>query len=141
MKRSAIKLLIAVCLILMAVDAVYEFRANKVTDYYASRPERLVYALALAIVVGTGIVLFFRLPVRRQRSAKLLALCSTAVFFSLFSGYLLFEAIRLARSGYFVLIDGYFVLVALMPILWAALAALFWYEFYHVLKRGKTWFL
>jgi hypothetical protein len=141
MKRTAVKLLIAAYLVLMAVGAAYEFRAIKAADYYSSRPERVVYALALTVLVGAAIFLYSRLPARAQRNAKLLALGNVAVFLSIFSGYMLFEVIRVASSGYVALVDGYFALFALLPVFWAALAAMFWYEFYHVLKRGKTRFL
>jgi hypothetical protein len=139
MKRTIIKLLMAAWLVVVAAAAVYEFRGNKVAEYYASRPEQAAYALALAVVVGAAIFLYARLSARAQRRAKLAVLGSVAQFLSIFSGYMLFVAASMVRvSGYFAPVDGHFVPVAIMSLVWAALAALFWLGFYYVLKWGQN---
>jgi hypothetical protein len=136
MKRIVTTLLIAAFIVWAIVDAVHEFRINDTAKFYSSHPGRLLYVLAIAAFGGVVVVLFYRLSPSGQRGAKLLALSGVATFLTVFVAYWLFRllplsSIRDASTG-----------VSLVPLVFVGgLASGFWYEFFCVLKTGRTRFL
>ena len=138
MKRMPTILLIAAFVIWAVSDAIHEFRANDTAAFYSSRPERLLYVLAIAVFGGLVAIVFYRLSPGGQRRAKLLALGSVATFLTTFLGYMLFRSLPLSST----LAVPAGVLLLLFPLIFVgALASGFWYEFFHVLKSGRTRFL
>jgi hypothetical protein len=94
-------------------------------------------------VAGGGVYLYIWLLGRARRPSILLGLGTAAVILSIASGYMLLLAIQMALLPGWRVPPLYVLLMlfALKSLLWAVLAALFWYEFYHVLRMGKTRFL
>ncbi len=138
MKRIATALLIAAFIVWAIVDAVHEFRANETAKFYSSHPERLLYVLAIAVVGGVVAILFYRLSPSSQRRAKLFALGGVAIFLTTFLGYWLIRLVPQLPT----LAASTGVLFLLLPLIFVgALASGFWYEFFHVLKTGRTRFL
>ena len=138
MKRITTVLLIAAFVVWAVFDAIHEFRANDAAAFYSSRPERLLYVLAIAVFGGLVAIVFYRLSPGGQRRAKLFALGGVATFLTTFLGYMLFRSLPL--SPMLAVPAG--VLLLLLPLIFVgALASGFWYEFFHVLKSGRTRFL
>ena len=136
MKRIVTTLLIVLFIVWAVVDAVHEFRANETAKFYSSHPERLLFVLAIAVFGGVVAALFYRLSPSGQRRAKLLAIGAVAVFLTMFFAYWLFRLLPLSS------VFGTGVLLLLFPLLFvAALASGFWYEFFQVMKTGRTRFL
>jgi len=138
MKKVVTTLLIAAFILWAIVDEVREFRANDTAEFYSSHPQRLLYVLGITIVGTIVAVIFYRLSPRGQRSAKLFALGSVAFFFTMFLGYMLFRLLPLSS----LLASPVGVALLCLPLIFVgALASGFWYEFFHILKRGQTRFL
>ena len=136
MKRIVPTLLIMAFIVWAILDAVHEFRANETAKFYSSHPERLLYVLAIAVFGGVVAALFYRLSQSGQRRAKLFALGGVAVFLTTFFGYWLLRLLPLSATF------GTGVSLLLLSLFFvAALALGFWYEFFHVLKTGRTRFL
>ncbi len=154
MEKSTIRSATAVCLILMmAAWAAHEYQANNAADYYSSHPERVLYALAITALVvaagGTAVVVFRRLSPQGQHIATLMALGSTATLISAFSVHACYMCLVLSRSV-FVVVSGTDVDVtplfmtpavlglALVSAMMVAAAAVSWYWFCRVLRKGKA---
>ena len=138
MKKVATTLLIAALIVWAIVDEIREFRANDTTEYYSSQPQRLLYVLGITILGAVVAVVFYWLSPQAQRRARLFALGGAAFFLTTFLGYMLFQLLTL--SSLFASPVGV-ALLCLALLFVGALASGFWYEFFHVLKRGKTRFL
>jgi hypothetical protein len=112
---------------------IYEFVVvNEGVQYFASRPQRLLHVLALALA-GTGLVVVFsRLSSRLRRGLGLVLLGSVATGTTVFFGMLIYSLIKLAppllESG---LREG---LLLVVPAFLLA-ASLFWFEFVRLLRQ------
>jgi hypothetical protein len=138
MKKVATTLLIAAFIVWAIVDEIREFRANDTAEYYSSHPQRLLYVLGITILGAVVAVVFYRLSPQAQRRARLFALGGVAFFLTTFLGYMLFQLLPLSS----LLASPVGVALLCLPLLFVgALASGFWYEFFHVLKRGQTRFL
>jgi hypothetical protein len=106
-KKAAIPFLVAVCLVMLALAVVLEFRVSRVVDYFGSSPVRALYVLALTAVIGT-LGEAVRRVLRRsspgsQRVAALLAVGATALLFLSVAGFAAFTLRDLAAC----LVDRY----------------------------------
>jgi len=138
MKRIVTVLLIAAFIVWAIWDAMHEFRANEKAKFYSSRPEHFLYVLGIAVFGGVVAVVFYRLSPSGQRRAKLFALGGVAAFLTTVLAYWLFRLLPLSS----MLGASTGVLLLLLPLFFVgALASGFWYEFFHVLKTGRTRFL
>jgi len=135
-KRIVTTLLVTAFIVWAIVDAIHEFRTNDTAKFYSSHPGRLLYVLAVAAFGGVVAVYFYRLSPSGQRGAKILALGGVATFLTVFVAYWLFRLLPLPST------PGVSTGVLLLPlVLVGGLASGFWYEFFCVLKTGRTRFL
>ena len=135
MKKWSIVIAAALVAAWLVVDTVREFFANETIQYFSSRPQRLFYVAAIAIVGGLAALGFDQLSPRSKRHVRVFAWGVAASTLTAFVGYFAF---RLASLSSFVVESGDlgWVQLALLP--FSGIAAYLWFEFYRALKTGVS---
>jgi hypothetical protein len=113
------------------VDTVREFFANETIQYFASEPHRLLYVAAIAVAGGIVALGFSRLSPHTQRRVWDFAWGAAASILTAFVGYFTF---RLASLSSLVVESGGSTWVVLGLLLFVAIAAYLWFEFYRAWK-------
>lgn len=142
MKRVFAKSLVALLGIALLTDSIHDFYANNTVEFFASRPQRLWYVFAITAVGAVLTFLFSRLSPASQLRAKLIALGGLAGTMSALLGYWGYLVLRMALA--LPPTDGGQLFTATLLFALAMVGALnswLWYEFYHLLKHGRTRFI
>src|SRR5688572_21626683 len=135
MKRWSIIIAAALVGTWLVADTVREFFANETIHYFASRPHRLLYVAAIAIVGGFIALAFSRLSPRTQRHVRVFAWGAGASTLTAFVGYFAF---RLASLSSLVIESGGSVWALLALLLFSGIAAYLWFECYRAWKTGVS---
>jgi hypothetical protein len=135
MKRRSIILGAVVVGAWIVVDTVREFLANETLEYFATKPVRLLHVAAIAIVGGLAALGFARLSPSTQRQVRVFAWGAAASALTLF---VVWFAFRLALLASLVVESGGSVWGLLAWLLFVAVAAYLWFEFYRAMKSGVS---
>lgn len=133
MKRWSIIIAAAVMAAWMVVNLISD--VSDAIPYFSSKPQRLLYVAGLAVAGGLAALAFARLSCRAKRRICLVGWGAAASAMTLCIGYLLFRLASLFSS---VVESGATGWVFLGLLLFAAIAAYFWFEFYRAWKAGVS---
>src|SRR5882672_12867249 len=119
----------------LVVDTVREFFANETIQYFSSEPHRLLYVAAIAIIGGFAALGFYRLSPRTQRHVRVFVWGAAASTLTAFVAYFAF---RLASLSSLVVESGGSAWGVVALLLFSAIAAYLWFEFYRAWKTGVS---
>jgi hypothetical protein len=136
MKRTLVILLIAAFTVSAIVDAQRTF--GEAVTFYGAHPTRLLQVLGITVVGGLLALAFYRMSTVGRRRAKLLAVGGMAMLLTVFLGNYLLQLLPLSSTQGS---PAALLFLALPLGIFGALAAGCWYEFFHVLRTGRTRFL
>jgi hypothetical protein len=133
MKRWSIIIAAALVAVWLIVTTVRDF--SDAVRHFSSQPSDLLYVLSIAIFGGFSALVFTRLSPRAQRHVRVFAWGAAASTLTAFVGYFVFRLVALSSL---VIESGGSAWVVLALLLFSAIAAYLWFEFYRAWKTGVS---
>ena len=117
------------------MDTVREFIGNETIQYFSSQPRRLLYVAGIAVASGFMALAFDRLSREAQRRVRLFACGAAASVLTTFVGCMVF---CLASLPTLIMESVSSAWVVLAVLLFSAIAAYLWFEFYRAWKTRAS---